>query len=106
MSGRDECARSGDHRSEALLEANTEQPPGPIRGVDHRVGLACLHGERLLNENMSAGLERLDRERRMRRMRRADDDDVRRQGEQLTMIGERGQPASCARATAAPGRER
>ena len=79
--GRDQCVRGGDRRPEALLETDTEQPLGPVRSVDHRVGLACLDSERLLDENMGARFESLDRERRVGRMRRADDDDVRRQSE-------------------------
>ena len=88
----DQRARGGDHRPEALLEADTEQPPGPVRSVDHRVGLACLDSERLLDENMGARLERLDRERRVGRMRRADDNDIRRQSEQFAVVDERRAP--------------
>ena len=85
----DQLVRGDDHRPEALLEADAEQPPSPLRSVDHRVGLACFDSERLLDEHMGAYLERLDRERRVGRMRRADDDDIRRQSEQFPVVDER-----------------
>jgi hypothetical protein len=85
---RDQPARGGDDRPKALLEADSEQPAGPVCGVDHHVGVAHLHGERLLDEDVRARFERLSRKSRMGRMRCADDDDVRLQCEQLSMVGE------------------
>ncbi len=82
---RDQLVCPHDHRPEPLLEADGEEPTGTLRGGDHRVGGVGLDRERLLAENMRARLERGDRERRVGGMRRADDDHVRREREQLVV---------------------
>ena len=78
--------RGGDDGAEALLKAHAERAPGAAGGVDHLVRLAHLDREGLLDEDMCSGLERSDREHRMRWMRRAHDDDVRRTREELAMV--------------------
>ena len=75
--GLDQIVGGGDDGTEALLEADAERSSRPVGGVDHLVGLSSLDSERLLDEDVRAGLERLDREPRVGGMRRTDDDDVR-----------------------------
>ena len=87
--GRDQPARGGDDRPEALLEADAEQAAGVVRRGDHRVRLAYLHGERFLDEHVRACRECLDRQRWMGQMRRRDDRDVKAEPEQLGVVRER-----------------
>ena len=86
--GRDQLARRGDHGAEPLLEADAERSACSVGSLDHRIGVAHLHREGLLDEHMRTSVDGLERERRMRRMRRADDDDVGLKREQVSVIGE------------------
>ena len=61
---------------EAVVVADLDDPPGAALGLDDRVDVLERDGERLLDEDVEAGGERLEHDARVGRVGRPDDDAV------------------------------
>ena len=56
--------------------ADRQRPIRPLRGLDHPVGVGDGRGHRLVDQNVLAVVEGMDRLLGVQRVRRADDDEV------------------------------
>ena len=63
------AAELSDGRVEPLDVADGEQPTGRVGGRDHDLGLAAIGGNRLLDQDVRAGVEGLEGGRQMERRR-------------------------------------